>query len=52
LSEEVLKQWQDAIPLKRAGTPQDVANLVLFLACDLSTYITGQVIQVDGGLLT
>ncbi|HLG35622.1 MAG TPA: 3-oxoacyl-[acyl-carrier-protein] reductase [Bacteroidia bacterium] len=52
LSEEVLKQWQDAIPLKRAGTPQDVANLVLFLASDLSSYISGQVIQVDGGLLT
>jgi len=52
LSEEVLKQWQNAIPLKRAGTPQDVANLVLFLASDLSAYITGQVIQVDGGLLT
>ncbi|MBK5284628.1 MAG: 3-oxoacyl-[acyl-carrier-protein] reductase, partial [Bacteroidia bacterium] len=40
LSEEVLKQWQNAIPLKRAGTPQDVANLVLFLASDLSAYIT------------
>lgn len=52
LSEEVLKQWQDAIPLKRAGTPQDVANLVLFLASDLSSYISGQVINVDGGLLT
>jgi 3-oxoacyl-[acyl-carrier protein] reductase len=52
LSDEVLKQWQDAIPLKRAGTPQDVANLVLFLASDLSSYISGQVIQVDGGLLT
>ena len=52
LSPEVLKQWQDAIPLKRAGTPDDVGNAVLFLASDLSSYITGQVLQVDGGLLT
>lgn len=52
LSPEVLKQWQDSIPLKRAGTPDDVANAVLYLASDLSSYITGQVIQVDGGLVT
>jgi 3-oxoacyl-[acyl-carrier protein] reductase len=38
--------------LKRGGTPEDVANLVLFLASDLSSYITGQVINVDGGMLT
>jgi len=44
--------WREAIPLKRGGTPEDVANLVLFLASDLSSYITGQVIHVDGGMLT
>jgi len=52
LNPEVVKQWREAIPLKRGGTPEDVANLVLFLASDLSTYITGQVINVDGGMLT
>ena len=52
LNEEVVKQWREAIPLKRGGTPEDVANLVLFLASDLSSYITGQVINVDGGMLT
>jgi 3-oxoacyl-[acyl-carrier protein] reductase len=41
-----------AIPLKRAGTPEDVANVCLFLASDLAAYVTGQVLQVDGGLLT
>lgn len=52
LPPETVKQWREAIPLKRGGTPEDVANCVLFLASDLSTYITGQVLHVDGGMLT
>ena len=52
LSEEVKAEWAKAIPLKRGGTPEDVANCVVFLASDLSAYITGQVIQVDGGMNT
>ena len=52
LNEETVKQWREAIPLKRGGTAEDVANLVLFLASDLSSYITGQTINVDGGMLT
>ena len=50
LPPETVKQWREAIPLKRGGTPEDVANAVLFLGSDLSTYITGQVLGVDGGL--
>ncbi|MEC8090629.1 MAG: 3-oxoacyl-[acyl-carrier-protein] reductase [Bacteroidota bacterium] len=52
LSEEVVAGWRAGIPLKRGGTPNDVANACVFLASDLSTYITGQVINVDGGMLT
>lgn len=52
LDEKVVQGWRDAIPLKRGGTPDDVANLCLFLASDLSGYITGQTINVDGGMLT
>jgi len=52
LSEEVREEWAKQIPLKRGGTPEDVANAALFLASDLSAYITGQVIQVDGGMNT
>ena len=52
LSEEVIQSWNDNIPLKRPGESEDVANLCLFLASDLSNYITGQVINIDGGLLT
>jgi 3-oxoacyl-[acyl-carrier protein] reductase len=52
LSEDVKKQWAEQIPLKRGGKPEDVANTALFLASDLSSYITGQVIQVCGGMNT
>jgi len=52
LDENLVKQWTEAIPLKRGGKPEDVANLCVFLGADMSNYITGQVIQVDGGLLT
>jgi 3-oxoacyl-[acyl-carrier protein] reductase len=52
LPEEVKKEWANKIPLKRGGTPEDVANTALFLASDLSSYITGQTIHVCGGMLT
>lgn len=52
LPEDVVKGWRDAIPLKRGGTPEDVANTCVFLGSDMSAYITGQVINVDGGMLT
>jgi 3-oxoacyl-[acyl-carrier protein] reductase len=52
LPEETVKGWREAIPLKRGGTPHDVANACLFLASDLSSYITGQTLNVDGGMLT
>jgi len=50
LSDEVRAQWANQIPLKRGGTPEDVANVALFLASDLSSYVTGQVIPVCGGM--
>ena len=52
LSDSIIESWTENIPLKRSGESNDVANLCLFLASDLSSYITGQVINVDGGLLT
>jgi 3-oxoacyl-[acyl-carrier protein] reductase len=52
LDEKQVEEWRKAIPLKRGGTPQDVANACLFLASDMSDYITGQTISVDGGMLT
>lgn len=52
LDEKVIQQWRDAIPLKRGGSTEDVANLCLFLASDMSAYITGQCINVCGGMLT
>ncbi|WP_313113298.1 3-oxoacyl-[acyl-carrier-protein] reductase [Aequorivita sediminis] len=52
LNEDAVKGWTDIIPLKRGGSPQDVANACVFLASDLSAYVTGQVLNVDGGMLT
>jgi 3-oxoacyl-[acyl-carrier protein] reductase len=51
LDENALKGWLEQIPLKRGGTPEDVANLCVFLGSDLSAYITGQTLNVDGGML-
>ncbi|GHT15238.1 beta-ketoacyl-ACP reductase [Bacteroidia bacterium] len=50
LSEEVKAKWAETIPLRRGGTPDDVANVALFLASDLSSYVSGQVIHVCGGM--
>jgi 3-oxoacyl-[acyl-carrier protein] reductase len=52
LDEKTVQGWRDGIPLKRGGKPENVADACVFLGSDLSSYITGQVIQVDGGLLT
>lgn len=52
LDEKTVQSWRDAIPLKRGGTPDDVANACIFLGSDMSDYVTGQTIQVDGGMLT
>ncbi len=52
LPEDVRKEWINQIPLKRGGTPDDVANVTLFLASDLSSYVSGQVINVCGGMKT
>ena len=52
LSEDVINSWKESIPLKRGGDPSDVGNACVFLASDLSSYITGQVLHVDGGMLT
>ena len=50
LPEEVKVEWAKKIPLRRGGTPEDVANIATFLASDMSSYVSGQVIQVDGGM--
>lgn len=50
LSDEVREKWMETIPLRRGGTPEDVANAVLFFASDLSSYVTGQVLTVCGGM--
>lgn len=52
LDEKTVQSWRDAIPLRRGGQPEEVANVCVFLASDLSAYITGQTLQVDGGMLT
>lgn len=52
LDPKTVQSWRDAIPLKRGGRPEDVADACVFLGSDMSTYISGQVIQVDGGMLT
>lgn len=52
LDEDTVKGWRAAIPLKRGGTPEDIANTCVFLASDMSAYITGQTLNVDGGMLT
>jgi 3-oxoacyl-[acyl-carrier protein] reductase len=51
LDPKVVQGWTDVIPLKRAGETEDVANVCVFLASDMSSYITGQVFPVDGGML-
>ncbi len=52
LDEETVKGWRASIPLKRGGSPEDIANACVFLASDMSSYITGQTLSVDGGMLT
>jgi 3-oxoacyl-[acyl-carrier protein] reductase len=52
LDEATVQSWRDGIPLKRGGTPKDIANACVFLASDMSSYITGQTLSVDGGMLT
>jgi len=52
LEEKALEAWKQSIPLKRGGKPEEVADACVFLGSDMSRYITGQVLQVDGGMLT
>ena len=52
LDPDTVQSWRDAIPLKRGGQPEDVADLAVFLGSDMSSYITGQVVSVDGGMYT
>ena len=52
LDEKVIADWRSSIPLKRGGTPEDVANVTVFLASEMSAYVTGQVLHVCGGMLT
>jgi 3-oxoacyl-[acyl-carrier protein] reductase len=50
LPDEVREEWKKKIPLRRGGQVEDIANVATFLASDLSSYVSGQVIQVDGGM--
>ncbi len=50
LPEDIRKDWMKKIPLRRGGNVEDIANVCLFLASDLSSYVSGQVIQIDGGM--
>ncbi|MCL4143742.1 UNVERIFIED_CONTAM: hypothetical protein GTU68_040604 [Idotea baltica] len=52
LDEATVQSWRDGIPLKRGGQPEDIANACVFLGSDMSAYITGQTLSVDGGMLT
>lgn len=52
LDPKVVQEWREQIPLKRGGTPDDVAEAAMYLGSDLAGYVTGQVLQVDGGMLT
>ena len=52
LDEKVVEAWRNDIPLKRGGSPKDIADACVFLASDMSSYITGQTLSVDGGMLT
>jgi len=52
VNEKAVEEWKQSIPMKRGGLPEDVANCPVFLASSMSAYITGQVLQVDGGMLT
>jgi 3-oxoacyl-[acyl-carrier protein] reductase len=52
LNEDVVKVWREGIPLKRGGSTEDVANACLFFASDMSSFVTGQVLNVCGGMLT
>lgn len=52
LDEKVVNEWRETIPLKRGGTPEDIADACIFLGSEMSSYITGQVLSVDGGMYT
>ena len=52
LGEDQIQEWRNSIPLKRGGSTEDIANATLFLASDMSAYVTGQVLNVCGGMLT
>ena len=52
LDEKIIENWRNSIPLKRGGSPEDVAKACVWLGSDMSTYVTGQVLNIDGGLLT